>query len=99
MYGYNESEASTGANSVKVYYKGNLIVEYPDGTKHKVIYPNMKLTGTMMGSRALKFRGKLFIIDKANDLISQIQLDPDERGFFKKMVSKKQTFPDYFKYF
>ncbi len=50
-----------------------------------------------MGSRALKFRGKLYIVDQANDLISHIQLDPDDRGFFKKIVSKKQTFPDYFK--
>ncbi len=74
-------------------------VEYPDGTRHLIIYPNMKLEGTMLGSRVLKFRGDLFIIDEKNDLISHIALDPDERGFFNKMVSKKQTNPDYFKYF
>ncbi len=51
----------------------------------------------MMGDRSLKFRGKLFVVDEKNDLISYIQLDPDDRGFFKKMVSKKQTYPDYFK--
>jgi hypothetical protein len=72
-------------------------VEYPDGTKHTIIYPTLKLAGTMMGSRELKFRGMLFIVDQTNDLISQIMLDPDDRGFFKKMVSKKQTYPDYFK--
>lgn len=49
----------------------------------------------MMGDRALKFRGKLFVTDLKNDLISYIQLDPDERGFFKKLTSKKQTNPDY----
>ena len=72
-------------------------MEYPDGTKHTIIYPTLKLAGTMMGSRELKFRGMLFIVDQTNDLISQIMLDPDDRGFFKKMVSKKQTYPDYFK--
>lgn len=72
-------------------------MQYPDGTKHKVVYPDLKLAGTMMGDRALKFRGKLFVVDEKNDLISYIQLDPDDRGFFKKMVSKKQTYPDYFK--
>jgi hypothetical protein len=57
----------------------------------------MKLTGSMVGGRALKFRGKLLVIDEKNDIISQIILDPDERGFFKKIVSTKQTYPDYFK--
>ena len=82
---------------MKIYYKGNFDVEYPDGTKHRIIYPNMKLAGTMMGSRSLKFRGKLFVVDEKNDLISEIELDPDDRGFFKKMTSKKHTYPDYFK--
>lgn len=97
IYGYNESEASTGANSVKVNYTGNIIVEYPDGTKHKVIFPTLKIAGTMLGARMLKFRGKLVVIDEKNDLISQIMLDPDDRGFLKKLTTKKQTYPDYFK--
>jgi hypothetical protein len=80
-----------------VYYKGNFIVEYPDGTKHKIIYPTLKLEGTMVGSRALKFRGKLLVLDMKNDIISQINLDPDERGFMSKLFSKKTTYPDYFK--
>ena len=57
----------------------------------------MKLAGTMMGSRALHFRGDLFVVDEQNDKISHIKLDPDDRGFFKKMVSKKETYPDYLK--
>lgn len=82
---------------MKVYYKGNFIVEYSDGTKHKIIYPDMKLAGTTVGERALKFRGILTVVDKNNDLISYIELDPDQRGFFKKLTSKKHTNPDYFK--
>ncbi len=72
-------------------------MEYADGTKHRIVYPDLTLTGTMMGARSLKFRGKLLVIDEKNDIISQILLDPDDRGFFKKMVSTKQTYPDYFK--
>jgi len=51
----------------------------------------------MMGDRTLKFRGKLYVIDEKNDIMSYIHLDPDTRGFFKKMTSKKQTYPDFFK--
>jgi hypothetical protein len=72
-------------------------VEYADGTKHKIIYPDMKLAGSMVGTRALKFGGKLMVVDEKNDIISHILLDPDNRGFFKKIVSNKNTYPDYFK--
>ena len=51
-----------------------------------------------MGSRMLKFRGKVFVVDEKNDWIVELSVDPDERGFFKKITSKKQTYPDYFKY-
>jgi hypothetical protein len=46
----------------------------------------------------LKFRGKVLVIDEANDTIIEISVDPDDRGFFKKITSKKLTYPDYFKY-
>jgi len=97
IYGYNESEASTGANSVKAYYKGNFIVEFSDGTKNKIIFPTFKVDGTMAGTRAIKFRGVLQVIDEKNDLLVHVNLDPDDRGLFKKMVAKKTTYPDYFK--
>lgn len=96
-YGHNESDASTGANSVKINYVGDFIVEFPDGDKHKIIFPDMKLSGTMMGTRTLNFRGTLYVIDEKNDMIAEISLDPDERGWFGKMTKKKQTYPDYFK--
>jgi hypothetical protein len=51
----------------------------------------------MVGSRMLKFRGKVFVIDEGNDMIAELSVDPDERGFFKKITSKKQTYPDFFK--
>jgi hypothetical protein len=51
----------------------------------------------MVGSRLLKFRGRLTILDEGNDMLVEVSVDPDERGFFSKMTSKKQTYPDYFR--
>jgi hypothetical protein len=73
------------------------VIEYPDGTLHKIVFPTMKLSGTMVGNRTLKFQGSLYVIDEENDMIVELNLDPDERGFFKKLTTKKQTYPDYFK--
>jgi len=98
IYGYNESEASTGANSVVLPYKGSFYVEYADGTKHYITFPAITLTGTVVGNRELIFKGKVQIVDMINDLIAEVELNPDERGFFKKIVTSKKSYPDYFKY-
>ena len=97
IYGWNESSAETGPNSVEILYKGNMIVEYQNGTKNTVIYPSMKLGGTMIGQRILKFKGKVVIIDKENDLICIAKIDPDERQGIEKISKKKLSFPDYVK--
>jgi hypothetical protein len=97
IHGYNVSEVSTGANSLTARYSGKYLIEYKDGKKHSVSFPEFTLTGTLMGNRTIKYKGNLTIIDEENDLISQLQMDPDERGFFKKMFSKKGTYPDYFR--
>ena len=97
IYGWNESSAETGPNSVEILYKGNMIVEYQNGTKNTVIYPSMKLGGTMIGQRILKFKGKVVIIDKENDLICIAKIDPDERKGIEKISKKKLSFPDYVK--
>jgi hypothetical protein len=49
-----------------------------------------------MGDRTLKFGGKLYVIDEKNDIMSYIHLDPDTRGFFGKLLKKKETTPDFF---
>lgn len=97
IYGWNESRAETGPNSVDILYKGNLTVEYQNGTKNIVIYPPMKLGGTMIGQRILKFKGKVVIIDNKNDLICITKIDPDERKGIEKLSKRKTSFPDYVK--
>jgi len=98
VYGYNQSEVSSGANSIKARYKGKYTVEFKNGIKHYVYFPEFKLTGTLFGNRSIKYSGNMVVVDEANDLISLIMMDPDERGFLKKMFSKKKAnYPDYFK--
>jgi hypothetical protein len=98
VYGYNESEVSSGANSVKAKYKGNYTIEFKNGIKHSVYFPEFKLSGLLLGNRSIKYYGNMVVADEANDLISFIMMDPDDRGFFKKMFSKKKAnYPDYFK--
>jgi len=83
-YGYQEPVASTGTNSVNAKSSGYHYVHYPDGVKHKIYGPALVISGTIYGNRSFNFVDKMYIVDEANDLISVISFNPDERGFFKK---------------
>lgn len=96
VHGFNESDVSTGANSVKAKYKGKYTIELKNGITHYVYFPEFQLSGTLIGDRAIKYTGKMIIADEKNDLLCHISMEPDDRGFFKKMFSKKSTNPDYF---
>ncbi len=97
VHGYNESEVSSGANSLKAKYKGRYTIELKNGLKHTVYFPEFKLTGLLFGNRTIKYYGNLTVVDEENDLIANIQMDPDERGFIKKLFTKKKKSGDYFK--
>ena len=56
-----------------------------------------KLNGTLMGERRVKYREYMIVVDKKNDLIASINMEPDERGLFSRVFTKKSTYPDYFK--
>lgn len=105
IYGFEQADASTSANSVTIHYKGNLTVEFNDEkkTKNVIVYPTIVLNGTMIGTRKLKFKGKMCVYDKENDLISFICIAPtedDKRNFISKILFSyysKDAFPDYFR--
>ena len=97
IYGHNISDVSTGANSLVAKYNGKYVIEYMDGVKHYVSFPEFKLSGMLLGNRTIKYKGNLTVVDLDNDIIAQIIMDPDERGFFKKIFTKKGTYPDYFR--
>ena len=96
-YGYNEPEANGGANSFDIGAKGNTNILFSDGDVHSINNPGMCIGGTIIGDRTIKFLGELQIVDKKNDLICVIDFNPDERSFLNKLVTKKETFPDYIK--
>lgn len=95
-YGYQQPQASTGANSVSATTLGTYTVEFEDGIKH-LIYPcNLMMNGTLMGDRTYAIIGKFYIIDQINGFISYIEFNPETRGFLGKMFTKKKNFPDFF---
>lgn len=96
VHGFNESDVSTGANSVKAKYKGKYTIELKNGITHSVYFPEFQLSGTLIGDRAIKYTGNMVIADENNDLLCHISMEPDDRGFFKKMFTKKSTYPDCF---
>jgi len=100
VYGYDQADPNTGLNSVCCKFTGRFFVEYlTSKTIHEMILPTFKIEGTTLGTRKIYFTGKAQVIDKKNDLISEIHIDPEEKGFISKLFSKKQTYPDYFKGF
>lgn len=101
-YGYNEPIAKTSPNSVEAISSGIYNVEYfTEGSvvKHTIIAPIYSLAGLMIGTRKVRFSGKLCVVDERNDYVCIIEMNPDERGLFSKLMSSKKTFPDYFKGF
>ena len=60
IYGYEQADASTSANSVTVHYKGKLTVEFKDKTKNVIVYPTILLNRTMIGTRKLCFKLLVF---------------------------------------
>ena len=99
IYGFEEPRANTGANSVVANTYGKYSIELKDGTLYEITTPELYITGTTLGDRTYSVRGKIFITDKKNDYVSIVEFNPDERGFFGKLLKNKNTFPDYFKGF
>ncbi len=97
-YGYYEPEINTGANSIRARFKGSYTIELKDKSIYKVFFPEFKLSGTLFGNRSIKYCGTMNIADEANDLLAYVEMEPDDRGFFKKIFTKKKAMmPDYFR--
>lgn len=97
IYGHHYPDASTGANSVEMVYKGKEIIEFNDKTKIELKFNDAVITGITIGQRKLKFMGSVQVIDRANDLIAHVSMDTDDRSFVGKMFSRKTTNPDFIK--
>ena len=98
FYGYIGTTASTGANSCRAHKEGKVYVEFKDGTKYRIYYPDVWLSGIMMGNSIFNYKHCALIVDEVNKFASYVKFNPTEKGFFKKMFSSKKqvTSPDTF---
>ena len=98
FYGYIGTTASTGANSCRAHKEGKVYVEFKDGAKYRIYYPDVWLSGIMMGNSIFNYKHCALIVDEVNKFASYVKFNPTEKGFFKKMFSSKKqvTSPDTF---
>ena len=69
IYGYEQIEASAGANSVTATKKGKLFVELSDKTLYRITKPNLILSGTTMGKRLTYYTEELLVEDLVKKFI------------------------------
>ncbi len=99
FYGYVGTVASTGANSCKATKRGKIILEFKDGSKYRIYYPNIYLSGVNVGNKLFNYKNVALIVDEINQYVSYIKFNPDNKksGIFSMFSSKKEKKnPDYF---
>lgn len=62
-YGYVATTASTGANSVKAKKLGKVCLDFSDGTKYQLYYPQVSVKGTTMGTKTFNYKHSLAVAD------------------------------------
>jgi len=63
IYGYNDLEAVTGANSVTCTCNAITYLQFSDGDKYTITNPTVSVTGTMVGRRYVNYIGNIRITD------------------------------------
>ncbi len=79
------------------FSNSSYVIEFSDGTIHKIHPCCYLVEGTMIGDRTYQINGNLCITDEKNDFISFVEFNPDERSSFTKIFSGRKTFPDYYR--
>jgi hypothetical protein len=93
-YGWIGVEAGISGNQMNMNFLGKHIIESSDGGKYQITFPDMFMSGVMIGQRYINYIGAMKIEDLTNNMIAYVRFNPDDRGFFSKMFSK-DTYPDY----
>lgn len=97
IYGTSSIEAATGLNSVKSFNNGKMHIEFEDKTILDITFPTFKLSGTMMGTRTLKFQDTVTVTDVKNDLFAEVLFGyEDNKSLFYKVFKTKEFYPDQF---
>ena len=99
FYGYVGTVASTGANSCKATKRGKIILEFKDGSKYRIYYPNIYLSGVNVGNKLFNYKHVALVVDEINQYVSYVKFNPDDKksGIFSMFGSKKEKKnPDFF---
>jgi len=103
IYSTRYIEANTYPNSALIKEQHNETIIFKDApkTKYKILqFPDLKVSGIMMGRRLLSFQGNFTIADCTNKLYAQVRFDPEKQGFFEKIFKKTEGHrPDFYKGF
>ena len=98
IYGFIVTIAQTGANSCKAKKISKLFIEFKDGQKYRICYPDIIFDGTIMGTRTFNYDHSALVIDINNNLCSFIKFNLEKKSILKGFFGKKKTdiFPDKF---
>ena len=100
FYGYVGTVASTGANSCKATKRGKIILEFKDGSKYRIYYPNIYLSGVTVGNKLFNYKNIALIVDEINQYVSYVKFNLENKkgGIFSMFGGKKEKprNPDYF---
>ena len=94
IYGYIATTAQTGANSAKGKKVGKMFIEFNDGQKYQIYYPDIYCDGILMGTKTFNYKHCGLIIDLNNNICSFIKMNPDQKSFISGIFSKKKE--DFF---
>lgn len=96
IYGWIETSAQTGANTCKAKKHSKIFVEFKDGQKYRICYPQICFDGTIMGTPTFNWTHSALVVDITNELCSYINFDHEQKGMIKGLFGKKKEdiFPD-----
>jgi hypothetical protein len=95
IYGYIQTDASTGANSCKIIRRGTINIDFGENDIYEIHYPRIEIQGLTMGKRFFNFTKEAAIFNKKDNIACHIYFNPDEKvGFTSIFSSKQKTNPD-----
>jgi hypothetical protein len=90
IYGYIQTDASSGVNSCKIIKRGTIKVDFLDGNVYEIFYPRIEVSGLTMGKRTFNFTKEAVVTNSKEDLSCHIYFNPDEKGSLSSFFSSKQ---------
>lgn len=93
-YGFIVTEASTGANSITARKTGSFTIEFKDGNKHTIFFPNIGIKGLSMGNRTFNYKHCAIIKDEISNMSIFLKFNPDEKSTLGKLFFSQKSTPD-----